>query len=67
VLAAVTAIASERGSLSRYVHRPFSLLTQILIAAALMHVWKRDRSLATLNLAAWSAILADTALHYLLH
>lgn len=67
VLAAVAAIASERGSLSRHVHRPFSLLTQIFIAAALFYVWKRDRSLATLNLVAWSSILADTALHYLLH
>jgi hypothetical protein len=67
VLAAVAAVASERGDLSRNVHRPFSLLTQILIAAALFHVWKRDRSLATLNLVAWGAILADTALHYLLH
>lgn len=67
VLAAVAAIASERGTLSRNVHRPFSLLTQILIVAALFHVWKRDGSLATLNLAAWGAILADTALHYLLH
>ena len=67
MLAAVAAIASERGGLSRNVHRPFSLLTQILIAAALFHVWKKDRSLATLNLVAWAAILTDTALHYLLH
>jgi hypothetical protein len=66
VLAAVAAIASERGGLSRNVHRPFSLLTQISIAAVLYHVWKKDRSLATLDLVAW-AILADTALHYLLH
>ena len=67
VLAAVAAIASERGGLSRHVHRPFSLLTQILIAAALFHVWKSDRSLAAINVVAWGAILADTALHYLLH
>ena len=67
VLATVAAVASERGALSRNAHRPFSLLTQILIAAALFHVWKRDRSLAALNLVAWGAILTDTALHYLLH
>ena len=66
VLAAVSAIASERGAMSRHVHRPFSFLTQIAIAAALYHVWRRDRSLVALNLVAWGAILTDTALHYLL-
>ena len=67
VLAAVAAIASERGGVSRNIHRPFSLLTQLAIAAALYHVWKKDRPLAALNLVAWGAILTDTALHYLLH
>ncbi len=67
LLAAVSAIASERGGISANVHRPFSLLTQILIAVALYHLWKRgDRSLLWLNGWAWAAILADTALHYLL-
>ncbi len=66
LLAAVAAIASERGAMSANVHRPFSLLTQLLIALALFHMWGKDRSLVTLNIVAWGAILADTALHYLL-
>jgi hypothetical protein len=67
LLAAVAAIASERGAVSAHIHRPFSLLTQLMIAAALFHLWRRgDRPLVFLNLAALSAILADTALHYLL-
>lgn len=66
LLAAVAAIAGERGGLSRHVHRPFSLLTQLAIALALYHIWKKDASLMALNIAAWAAILADTALHYLL-
>ncbi|MBI4400031.1 MAG: hypothetical protein HY581_00180 [Nitrospirae bacterium] len=66
LLAAVAAIASERGTMSANIHRPFSLLTQLAIALALFHVWKKDRSLVLLNVAAWAAILADTALHYLL-
>lgn len=66
LLAAVAAIASERGTMSAHVHRPFSLLTQLLIALALFHMWGRDRSLITLNIVAWGAILTDTALHYVL-
>ncbi len=67
LLAAVSAIASERGGMSANVHRPFSLLAQILIAVALFHLWKcGDRSLLWLNGGAWAAIVADTALHYLL-
>lgn len=66
LLAAVAAIASERGAVSAHLHRPFSLLTQLAIALALFHVWNRDRSLVALNASAWAAILADTALHYLL-
>lgn len=66
MLAAVAAIASERGSISAHVHRPFSLLTQLMIALALYRVWGKDRSLTSLNMTAWAAILADTALHYLL-
>ncbi|HJU04854.1 MAG TPA: hypothetical protein VJ692_06840, partial [Nitrospiraceae bacterium] len=57
---------SERGGVSANVHRPFSLLTQLAIALALFHVWQRDRSLRMLNVVAWAAILADTALHYVL-
>ncbi|MEW6543251.1 MAG: hypothetical protein AB1411_06520 [Nitrospirota bacterium] len=66
LLAAVAAIASERGAVSANLHRPFSLLTQLAIALALFHVWGKDRSLVVLNVSAWAAILADTALHYLL-
>lgn len=66
VLAAVSAIASERGAVSAHLHRPFSLLTQLAIALALFHLWGKDRSLIALNAIAWAAILADTALHYLL-
>lgn len=66
LLAAVAAIASERGGVSANVHRPFSLLAQLAIALALVHVWRKDRSLVVLNVAAWAAILADTALHFLL-
>lgn len=67
LLAAVTAMASERGALSANIHRPFSLLTQLAIALALVHVWGRgQRPLVLLNMAALAAILADTALHYLL-
>ncbi len=67
LLAAVTAMASERGALSANIHRPFSLLTQLAIALALVHIWGRGhRPLVLLNVAALAAILADTALHYLL-
>jgi hypothetical protein len=66
LLAAASAIASERGGMSANIHRPFSLLTQLAIALALFHLWSKDRSLVRLNAAAWGAILADTALHYLL-
>jgi hypothetical protein len=67
LLAAVAAIASERGAVSAHMHRPFSLLTQVMLAVALLHGWRRvDRALIVLNVVAWCAILADTALHYLL-
>ena len=66
LLAAVSAVASERGGVSAHVHRPFSLLTQLTIVTALFYLWRRDRSLVRLNATAWGAILADTALHYLL-
>ena len=66
-LAAVTAIASEGGGISAHVHRPFSILTQVLIAWAIVRCWgKQRRALVALNVTAWTAILADTALHYLL-
>lgn len=67
VLAAVFAIASESGVLSANFHRPFSFLTQVFIVIALFHLWGRnERGLLWLNAGAWAAILADTALHYLL-
>ncbi|HZS12132.1 MAG TPA: hypothetical protein VFA38_07765 [Nitrospirales bacterium] len=67
VLAAVAAIASERGAVSAHLHRPFSLLTQLAIALALFHHWGKGRRHAlVLNATAWAAILGDTALHYLL-
>lgn len=67
LLAAAAAIASERGVLSANIHRPFSLLTQVCIILMLFHLWgKEERGLLWLNAGAWAAILADTALHYLL-
>ena len=66
LLAAVAAMASERGAMSAHIHRPFSLLTQLALAVALFRVWGRDRALVVLNVGAWAAILADTSLHYLL-
>jgi hypothetical protein len=67
VLAAVAALASERRAISAHVHRPFSFLTQLAIAAALYYLWRRgERRLVVLNITAWAAILADTALHYLM-
>ena len=66
LFAAVAAMASERGAISANIHRPFSLLTQLAIAAALFRVWGREQPLVVLNVGAWAAILADTALHYLL-
>lgn len=67
LLAAVTAIASETGAISANVHRPFSILAQILIVYAIYRLWGKGRRLLVgLNIAAWGAILSDTALHYLL-
>jgi hypothetical protein len=67
LLAAVAAIGSERHLVSAGIHRPFSFLTQVLLCVALVYFWRRgDRSLLVLNAGAWGAILADTALHYLL-
>ena len=67
LLAAMAALASERRAISAHVHRPFSFLTQLAIAAALIYLWRRgERRLIVLNMTAWSAIIADTALHYLM-
>ena len=66
LLAAGAAMASERGAMSAHIHRPFSLLTQLTIAVALFRICGRERPLMVLNIGAWAAILADTALHYLL-
>ncbi len=66
-LAAVAAIASERGVVSANLHRPFSFLTQVCLVVALVHHWNRgNRTLLWLNGTAWAAILSDTALHFLL-
>jgi len=66
LLAAAAAIASEHRLAPAFLHRPFSLLTQVAIALALFHFWqRRDRALMVLNGAAWAAILADAALHLL--
>jgi hypothetical protein len=67
VLAAVSAVASERGAVSANLHRPFSLATQLCLLLALVHHWKSpQRPLRWLNAAAWGGILADTALHVLM-
>ena len=66
---AVVAIASEsRGGISPAVHRLPSLLTQAILFAQLVRIWSRldARPLRVLNLIAWGAILADTALHYIM-
>lgn len=67
-LAAVTAIASESGGLSAHVHRPFSIVTQVLIVWAIIRYWgnPQARALLVLNVTALAAILGDAALHYLL-
>lgn len=66
-LAAVSAIASERGLVSANLHRPFSLLTQGCLLLALMHQWgSGNRSLRWLNVVAWAGILSDAALHVLM-
>jgi len=66
-LAAVSAIASERGAVSANLHRPFSLATQLCLLLALVRHWKSpDRTLVWLNGAAWAGILTDTALHVLM-
>jgi hypothetical protein len=67
VAAAVAAMASERGNASVNLHRPFSLLAQASIALAIFYYWRGGRSSQIwINGAAWGAILADTALHYLM-
>lgn len=67
VLAAVTAIASERGIVSAHLHRPFSILTQLFLLFALLHYWRRSHSsLLWLNAVAWAGILADAGLHLLM-
>jgi hypothetical protein len=66
-LAAVSAIASERGAVSANLHRPFSLATQVCLLLALIHHWRpQHRTLLWLNAVAWAGILADTALHVLM-
>ena len=67
LLAAASAIASESGGMSAHVHRPFSILTQGCMVWAMYRAWgQHQRKLFLLNAVAWAAILADTALHYVL-
>ena len=67
ILAAVSAVASESGRMSANVHRPFSLLTQLMIALSIYQTWGQgQRKIQILNIMAWAAILADTALHFIL-
>jgi len=66
ILAALSAIASERGAVSAHLHRPFSLLTQACLLFLLLHHWRGEkRILLWLNALAWAGILCDAALHYL--
>lgn len=66
LLAAGAAIASEGGHAPVNLHRPFSLLAQVCIVAAIVFAWRqRQESVLWLNSGAWGAILADTALHFL--
>ena len=67
LLAAAAAIGSEKGLVPSDTHRPFSLLTQVAIVAVMVLNWRTgDKPLLALNGAAWAAILADTALHFLM-
>ena len=67
LLAALSAVASERGAVSANLHRPFSLATQLCLLLALIHHWKSPQgSLRWLNGTAWAGIIADTALHVLM-
>ena len=68
LLTAVVAMASEGGALSPHIHRVPSLLTQAILLAQLVRIWRQDhmRALRALNLIAWGGILADTVLHYLI-
>ncbi|TLY37571.1 MAG: hypothetical protein E6K60_04410 [Nitrospirae bacterium] len=65
---AIVAMASERGAVSANFHRLPSIFTQMVLCVQLVRVWNRQhaRGLRTLNIVAWGAILADTALHYLM-
>ncbi len=66
-LAAASAVASERGMVPTNLHRPFSILTQLCLVAALIYHWRGDcPSLRRLNALAWAGILSDGALHYLM-
>jgi len=67
VLAAVSAIGSERGLVSANLHRPFSIVAQLCLFGALLHHWNGPTpALRWLNGLAWAGILADGALHFLM-
>jgi hypothetical protein len=69
VFTAIVAIASEGGgAVSANLHRVPSVLTQIVLLAQIARLWKRRdaKLLRAFNIIALVAILADTALHYLM-
>jgi len=66
-LAATSAIASERGLVSANLHRPFSILAQLCLFGALLHLWNgSNAAFRWLNGVAWAGILADGALRFLM-
>lgn len=67
LMAAVAAMAGERGAASVNLHRPFSLLAQVSIGVAMYYYWRAGRvSQFWINGTAWGAILLDTLLHYVM-
>jgi hypothetical protein len=69
LLTAAVAMASEGGGrMPVYVHRLPSLVTQALLVAQLVRIWRRADAtpLRVYNLVAWGAILGDTGLHYVM-
>jgi hypothetical protein len=69
VFTAIVAIASEGGgAVSANLHRIPSVLTQIVLLAQIARLWNRRdaKLLRAANIIALVAILADTALHYVM-
>src|SRR5438876_864011 len=59
LLTAVVAMASEGDALSPHLHHVPSLLTQAILLAQFVRIWRNDhmRALRALNLIAWGGIL----------